>query len=166
MAGADLAFQVCDELVVAGAMSWSLDSGQGIDGEGRGIFQVVGSPTGPWPVPRRFHQAALDRIVVHVGELLEKFFLAIDSKGIESALPDAAMRAVVNGVGQVQALQHAPAPGVPGVGTQDFGNPGGRAVLELLDDPTGQSIRLALQKKVEVVGHEHPAVKAESKLVA
>ena len=52
------------------------------------------------------HQAPLRRIVVHIVQLFQAFLLAINTLGIQTALPDTIARVAVNGGRQPQAGQH------------------------------------------------------------
>ncbi len=66
---------------------------------------------------------------MHVVQFLQTFLLAVNVERVESALPDAVVRLVMDGGRQPQPSEHLPAPGVLRVFTKRFENPAGRLLF-------------------------------------
>jgi len=92
------------------------------------------------------HQASLHRIVVHIVQLFQAFLLAINTIGIETALPDAIARVAVNGGRQSQAGQHLAAPGMRLILSQGRDNPLRASFLQLLHEAAGALSRFGLDQ--------------------
>ena len=103
------------------------------------------------------HQAPLHRIVGHIVQLFQAFLLAINTLGIETALPDTIARVAVNGGRRAQAGQHPAAPGMRLILSQDRDNPLRGSFLQLLPEAAGALSRLGLDQEVKVLWHQNPA---------
>ena len=87
-------------------------SSQSVHAEDRCILQEIKPPARPRPIPRGTDQAALHRIVVHVIQFLLAFLFAEDVERVESALPEAVVRFIMDRGRQPQPSEHLPAPGM------------------------------------------------------
>ena len=98
------------------------------------LLQIVKTPARPRPVSRLLHQAALDRIVVHVVQLLPDLPVTPDVEVIKPPLPHPMVGMVVNGGRKSQPVQHPLTPGELRVVTQVLQDELGSAFFEPLHD--------------------------------
>jgi len=73
--------------------------------QNRAVLHIVKPPTRPRPVSGLLHQAALDRIVMHIVELLLNLLLAPDVEVVKPPLPHSMASMVMNSRRELQPVQ-------------------------------------------------------------
>jgi hypothetical protein len=101
---------------------------------------------------------------MQVSEFFQSLLLAPDVQVVPAPLPDTVMRVVVHRWGQLEALQHLPAPRQAWVPAQIAQNEIGGPFRQLLHD-LGRIREIAgPDHKVAVLGHQHIANDLEAQL--
>ena len=101
----------------------------------------------------RAHQPFLDRIVVHVVNLLDALFFRENVEGDIAPLPEAMIRIAVDGGGESEPGQHRAAPGLMLIPGEGGDNLLGGSLLQFRHEADDFRGGFGSDEKVKVVGH-------------